>query len=88
MLFRSENAVVCLSACPKYDGQDFIDKLTVILEHNNLRKLTFYQMHEECCLVSNSTIECLIKRIKNRTFSVHVNIISRYGQVISELSIN
>ncbi len=40
---------VCLVGCPKLDSVDYAEKLTAILERNNIKSLTIVRMEVPCC---------------------------------------
>ncbi len=43
------NGRVTLVGCPKLDGVNYSDKLTAILENNNIRSVTLTRMTVPCC---------------------------------------
>ena len=40
---------ICLIGCPKLDEGDYADKLTAILENNDIKSLTVVRMQVPCC---------------------------------------
>ena len=40
---------VTLIGCPKLDATDYAEKLTAILQHNDIRSLTVVRMSVPCC---------------------------------------
>ncbi len=49
--FRNEflNGRICLIACPKLDGADYTEKLSVIFAGNDIRSVTVVRMEVPCC---------------------------------------
>lgn len=40
---------VCLIGCPKLDQIDYTEKLTQIIENNNIKSVTIVRMEVPCC---------------------------------------
>ena len=48
MLFTGENKVT-LIGCPKLDQVDYSEKLTKIIQNNNIQNVTIVRMEVPCC---------------------------------------
>ncbi len=72
---------VCVVGCPKLDMVDYADKLTAILEENDVRSVTVVRMEVPCC----GGIEAAVKRAVERSgkiIKVEVVTISTDGEIV------
>ena len=74
---------VTLIGCPKLDEGDYADKLTAILEHNNIKSLTILRMEVPCCSgIANAAKNALIRSGKMIPWNIVT--ISTDGQILED----
>jgi len=74
---------VTLIGCPKLDEGDYSDKLTAILQANDIRSVTVLRMEVPCCAgIANATKQALIA--SGKMIPWHVVTISTDGAILEE----
>ena len=74
---------VTLIGCPKLDSGDYADKLTSILAHNNIRRVTVVRMEVPCCGGIVHAVMDALKR-SGKMIPWQVVTLSTDGEVIDE----
>ncbi|MEG1727682.1 MAG: 4Fe-4S binding protein [Acidaminococcaceae bacterium] len=74
---------VTLIGCPKLDGVDYSDKLTAILQNNNIKSVTIVKMEVPCCA---GLVTATQKALANcgKVIPWQYKILSLAGQVIED----
>ncbi len=57
---------VCLIGCPKLDGVDYAEKLTAILQNNDIRGVTVVRMEVPCCGGIQRAVETALQNCGKR----------------------
>ena len=74
---------VTLIGCPKLDEGDYAEKLTAILQANDIRSLTVLRMEVPCCAgIANAAKQALIN--SGKMIPWHVVTISTDGRILDE----
>ena len=74
---------VTLIGCPKLDEVNYAEKLTAILQANDIRSVTVLRMEVPCCAgIANATKEALLA--SGKTIPWHVVTISTDGAILDE----
>ena len=74
---------ITLIGCPKLDAVDYSEKLTAILQNNEIRSITVLRMEVPCC----GGIEQAVKRAilaSGKFLPWHVVVLSADGRILSE----
>lgn len=72
---------ITLIGCPKLDQGDYSDKLTAILESNNIKSLTVVKMQVPCCNGIESAVRTALKN-SGKLIPWQVVTISTSGEII------
>lgn len=73
---------ICLIGCPKLDEGDYTDKLTAIIQQNNIQSVTVVRMEVPCCGgIVNAVKNALIQ--SGKMIPLQVSIVSTNGQLIA-----
>ena len=75
------NGRVTLAGCPKLDGVNYSDKLTAILQNNNIRSVTLTRMTVPCCGGLSYAAETAIAQC-GKDIPLQIVTISPDGQII------
>ena len=75
------NGRVTLVGCPKLDGVNYSDKLTAILQNNNIRSVTLTRMTVPCCGGLSYAAETAIAQC-GKDIPLQIVTISPDGQII------
>ena len=74
---------VTLIGCPKLDEGDYSEKLTAILQANDIRSVTVLRMEVPCCAgIANATRQALLNT--GKMIPWHVVTIATDGQILDE----
>jgi hypothetical protein len=74
---------VTLIGCPKLDAVDYSEKLTAILQSNDIRSLTVLRMEVPCCAgIANAAQQALVN--SGKMIPWHVVTISTDGTILEE----
>jgi ferredoxin len=74
---------VTLIGCPKLDEADYSEKLTAILQANDIRSVTVLRMEVPCCAgIANAARQALIN--SGKMIPWHIVTISREGVILEE----
>ncbi|MCL2144766.1 MAG: 4Fe-4S binding protein [Endomicrobia bacterium] len=52
---------ITVIGCPKLDNTDYSEKLTAILENNNIKSITVARMEVPCCAGIEEAVKCALK---------------------------
>ena len=75
------NGRVTLVGCPKLDGGNYSDKLTAILQNNDIRSVTLTRMTVPCCVGLSYAAETAIAQC-GKDIPLQIVTISPDGQII------
>ncbi|WP_278539000.1 hypothetical protein [Fusobacterium varium] len=74
---------ITLIGCPKLDEGDYADKLTAILENNNIKSLTVVRMQVPCCGgIVNAVKKALLQ--SGKLIPWNIVTISTSGEIIED----
>jgi hypothetical protein len=74
---------VTLIGCPKLDEADYSEKLTAILQANDIRSVTVLRMEVPCCAgIANAAKQALVN--SGKMIPWHIVTISREGVILEE----
>ena len=76
------NGRVTLVGCPKLDGVNYAEKLTAILENNDIRSVTVTRMTVPCCGGLPFAVQTALQNC-GKDISVQIVTISPDGQIIN-----
>ena len=72
---------IILIWCPKLDSNDYTEKLSHIIKHNNIRSITIARMDVPCCSgIVRTTREAIA--ISGKNISLDIKIITSHGKVL------
>ena len=74
---------ITLIGCPKLDEGDYAEKLTEILQHNNIKKLTIVRMEVPCCGGIERAAKIALQR-SGKMIPWQVCVISTDGRILDE----
>lgn len=74
---------ITLIGCPKLDQGDYAEKLTEILQHNNIKKLTIVRMEVPCCGGIERAAKIALQR-SGKMIPWQVCVISTDGRILDE----
>lgn len=72
---------ITLIGCPKLDAGDYSEKLTAILEMNNVKSLTLVRMEVPCCGGLENAVKAALKN-SDKLIPWQIVVISTDGQII------
>ena len=73
---------VVLIGCPKLDGVNYAEKLTQILQYNNIRSITVTRMSVPCCGGLSFAVQTALEQC-GKEIPLHITIISPDGQILA-----
>ena len=74
---------ITLIGCPKLDDGDYSEKLTEILRHNNIRRVTIVRMEVPCCGGLEYAVRTALQNC-GRLLPWQVKIISTTGELLDD----
>lgn len=78
---------VVVLGCPKFDNaQEYVQKLTEIMHHNDLNSITVMEMEVPCCSAMSAILDAALKQAA-RQIPVTKIVVARDGRILSSQQI-
>lgn len=72
---------VTLIGCPKLDQADYAEKLTAILQRNNIKSVTVARMEVPCCSGLVQMVEKALRQ-SGKDIPMHISVVTIDGQIL------